>query len=315
MIKIAMIGTGNMARAHVFAALKAGVKPVAAFNPTRSPSALSFEKTFPAIRMFHNLDQFLDFSSRQAKGFLCASPVDNLKEYAQILSRVMPTFVEKPLFSPGQDLSFIGDEKMVRVGYNRRLFTSVIETKKLMSQTTIDGQFMRWSEGCGTIQSGCLKEKIQTNGVHMVDLALHLNQGLNYNSSATLTKVLSRPGITSARLDLSSGASVFLTVFASAPLNHVFEVHQNDYLLRLSPVEQLTILRGLDTQKTPQGKTYTPKVERTIVEQGSVGNKPGLLLQVEEFAKFIEGGGCALPTVEEARWVASLSRQLADFCE
>ena len=304
-----------MARAHALAALSVGVRPVAAFNPTPSPSARTFEKLFPEVTVFQSLDTFLDFSGRNASGFLCASPVELLKEYAEKLSSVLPTLVEKPLFSPGDDLSFIGEERMVRVAYNRRFFTSVIEAKKLMSGSRIEGQFMSWSESCERLDSGCLKEKIQTNGVHMLDLALHLNEDLNNKSSPTLTKVLSRPGITSARLDFGSEVSVLFNVFASAPINHLFEVHMDGYLLRLSPVEQLTVLRGLDIRETEQGKTYTPKVERTILDQGFMGNKPGLAFQIQEFAKFIEGRECSLATVEEARTASSLSRTLAEFCE
>ncbi len=318
--RLGFLGAGPMARAHGAAAVALGAE-IAAVCTARedSPNWDEFKKITPHAR--HMTDGEALFADDAVDAVVACLPWDVMPQWAvRMMETPKPVLMEKPI-------GFDADEARVQaeavtatlgnklVGYNRRFYETVARLRGRVKQGGL--------KGVRVVISESVESQIERHGkdivahlvpfcsAHTLDLMVHIFGPLHPVALAPFPeKGKAAPFVSlNGMLATQDGVAVTLALNADDPVNTGLRCLFDDGTAwELSPLETLTIYKGLDVQPpTSQGniRRYSPQVEAR--HEVDTSFKPGCHAQMAAFLSGEYGSGA---TVEDALVVLDLIASL-----
>ena len=183
MIRLAIVGFGNVARHHIAVLRDLGADVVAAFN--RSSEGRDRARSEGGIpQTYSSLAEMLDRETPD--GIVCCASFENIYSVGrELIPRGIPVLLEKPpglSLQEAQDLSALADEAGTRVvvGMNRRHY-SVLQRalEDAGGVGAITGVWVDWSESPGVwrergVDRSLVDRMVFANSLHGLDLLTYL---------------------------------------------------------------------------------------------------------------------------------------------
>ncbi len=186
-LRIALIGAGNMARHHMMVmAVMPYLRAVGVFSRTR-PKAEALAAEFGKIKVFDSIDDMM----REAKPdalMVLVSETQAFDVASSVMKFGVPLFIEKPAGLTPEATKQLADmarrlNVLTMVGYNRRYYSLFHKGLDLVSQRgPLLGVFVQGHERFWRIREGrkfsddVLRQWIYANSTHTIDL-LHFLGG------------------------------------------------------------------------------------------------------------------------------------------
>ena len=134
MIKIGIIGCGNISKFHIPALQKVGFSIVAISGRDGSENKLekfSIDNNLTDSKTFSSSLELIHSNLWDA--LLVCCPTENSLEYLNIACKYKkPILVEKPISFLSSDLENLIDYKNIMVGFNRRHYSNISQIKSFM---------------------------------------------------------------------------------------------------------------------------------------------------------------------------------------
>ena len=310
-IKFGFIGCGKVARFHAEAVRALGHSIVSVAARHGSPNIGPFAHDFSVPARFDDWKRLISETKPDAL-VVCLGWDKTEGEIEEIIRQGIPVLIEKPVALSSEKLRDIMENTRefhdrVMVSYNRRFYDfipclkDVIQTELLLSIEL----------NCPEAVSSLVKSKGSAIVHHMLvymtshwlDLLAYLTGPLRMVSMKSLFNqkkgyIDSYNGLLEAG---DAGVPVHFQANFDTPSNTGMTFNFSDSVYRLSPIESLTIFRGMDilapTKEYPL-KKYVP--QQASVMNTDMTHKPGFLEQVRWFAdtcvarKADDGRGCRL---------------------
>jgi predicted dehydrogenase len=318
--RLGFLGAGPMARAHGAVALALGAEIVAVCTAREdSPNRDEFRKIAPQAR--HMTDGEALLADDAVDGVVACLPWDVMPQWAaRLMKTPRPVLMEKPIGFDADEArtqaeaasASLGDKL---VGYNRRFYETVALLRGRVTQGGL--------KAVRVVISESLESQIERHGrdiiphlvsfcsAHTLDLMLHIFGPLRPVALASFPeKGEAAPFVSlNGMLATQDGVAVTLALNADDPVNTGLRCLFDDGTAwELSPLETLTIYKGLDVQPpTSQGniRRYSPQVEAR--HEVDTSFKPGCHAQMAAFLSGEYGPGA---TVEDALAVLDLIASL-----
>lgn len=295
MVKIGFIGAGSVARAHISASIAAGFIPTAICGNNLSERAKALSLEVPGLKYFENIDEFLK-ADLDCIGILLNSDV-SLCVYRRVIEQKnIPVLIEKPV--AGRSLDFKYDLDLDRVntlvGYNRRFYSSVLDVKEILNESSfVQSKWtipeISWEKSPG---SNLRKFFLFENSVHILDLFLYLHGAPSQSTFYNYDNGDFLQGSTSIH-KFEKKAIASLTISFGVPDNTSasFYASSNHYLLK--PFEILKKFTDITTEPandlTPFKKYLPTESINWQISKDDLNFKPGFLKQYCELMDICSG--------------------------
>lgn len=302
--RIAILGTGDVARDHAVVATHLGAQVVAgtASSP-QSAKWQAFHQLYPTADYVADGTRLLDDPGIDA--VIACLPWRMQPDWAErLLACSKPVLVEKPLgieaaalhaalSRPGLHL----DGKLI--GFNRRYYATVARLRDRLAEGGLRSGQIVISEEVGRLVArhgpGILPYTLETSSCHILDLALHLFGGLRIVSGLAHDESRYTHSFTSYNglFQAEGGEPVAYFINADDPSAVGITCRFDDGTAwTLTPSERLVVYRGYDVierNEECQVRRYTPHV----AESSSVDARfrPGFLEQMTAFLSGDFGAG------------------------
>ena len=321
--KLAVIGSGNIARFHVPALREAGFEVNAITASPQSKNVKHFAEEFEIPRIYEMPSQLLE-SHREWDALLICSSVNSTLSYLRgAIELGVPTLVEKPVAkSPKDLLSMVGGDYKVIVGYNRRFYKMVHEARDFVNS------------GAPVLATLTIPELIQTpkrladspdymsafftNSVHGLDLARFVLGGITLKD---VQHLMDGSGLCLGMVATFTSENGNILQFCgnwSAPTNFGLTLDRQGTRFSLSPFENAIIFEGIDviepTAETPL-RRYMPKPVKTMELDGDdLRFKPGFVAQGRALMDLVRGvRSKTAATLDDAYAALSIIESLVEF--
>ena len=299
-MKVAFIGSGNMAREHarVFSGLS-GVEIVGVQSPTAdNRQKFSIEFNTPSFSSIHDL-----YKNTNPDALVVCVPPDKVREVLNS-TVVYPAIqlVEKPVGLNTlelQDLirreSEIHNTPRIFAALNRRHYVSVKKLKdKILNSvgsvhlTVVDQENVIEARAFGHNES-VLENWEFANSIHLIDLIQFLCRGNVVSVDTEPNSQWNRyePGVKTARIEFDSGDTCVYQGIWNRPAPWTITASLNSGYFTLKPIEALEMI-------SPESRETIRLVEKPIGEF-----KPGLMEQAISFIEATDGAGVDLPTLTD----------------
>lgn len=291
LIRIGIVGTGSIAKFHLEAARKVGIDVVAVCGRQDSERAKRFAQEFNC-----QFDQNLDrMKLRGLDGIVVATSVAATASVLEsVIEMDIPVLVEKPVSTNLETLSrlvTIGEK--VRVGYNRRYYSSVQDAKSLINSNksgVFDVLIPELSLASNPTKPE-FHDSILENGIHMVDLTRYLFGEIIGCKPifASSSESFQLAGISVAT---DQGMQGTIRSFGGVPENYSINYWNAGLSIELKPIEFLSLSRNLRLEGANQSvpfKRYIKNKSEWNLTLADLDSKPGFELQYREFKNFILG--------------------------
>jgi predicted dehydrogenase len=254
---------------------------------------------------------------------LIAANVETNTEALEVAINLgIPILIEKPVSLSVGRLRLLNNhmnKSMVKVGYNRRLYSSVLELKsKIRSYKSLYFNInISELSGSKNLNNEMIKGTIFSNSVHLIDLANFLFGNLKINDVKVLTNSESVYDIL-LHCSILSSKTIHGTIHFTfgSPVRTSVEIYTPRERFLLSPIEdykhfnQMNIVEPTLVSKTRQ---YVPisNLSDWFISPNDLDFKPGFLKQSLLFSKF-----CNNELIQEHQFMADLNdaEYAINFC-
>jgi hypothetical protein len=272
---ISFIGTSRVTEHHITAAKKNGFKVLAISSSRKNSKYLkTIAKNNNIKKIFYSYKKCIEFSNKEMNisySVTCRL-TDNIKVLNELLKYKKKIFIEKPVFSHHEKFKkFEKLKKYIFVGYNRIFYKIIRKLKKKINYK---------------IKSNVLcvvpevdKNNISLNSCHIISIIQYLFGDLKIldisrNDHYINVKLRSK----------TSDVHIFFNFCASE--NFEIKIFNDKKILRLCPIEKLSIYRDFKILNSKGMRKYIPKI---IYEDNEVNNgyKQGFVNQYKAFKLFL----------------------------
>ena len=294
MIKIGIIGCGNISKFHIPALQKVGFSIVAISGRDGSESKLvKFSKDNNLIdsKIFSSSLELIHSNIWDA--LLVCCPTENSLEYLNIACKYKkPILVEKPINYQSDKLSPLLKYKNIKVAFNRRFYESVKFAKNFYDENNISLIKVSIPEKNNEIIN--MKKfpiSFYENSIHMIDLLNFITGNCNFHYCESLVyqkkyKTIIATG-TSKR-----GSLIQLDMCFNSSDNFSIDIISEKKRVELSPIEIARFYDGIETihpTKEILIRRYNPIMHNEVITSDINNLKPGFYEQALDFIKFCKG--------------------------
>jgi len=294
MLKIAIIGCGNIAKFHVPALKKVGFSIVAISGKKNThDKLLNFSKS-------NNLGQCKIFSSSLElihsyiwDALLICCPTKNSLHYLRIASYYRkPILVEKPVNHHSSNLLPLLKYKSIKVAFNRRFYDSVKFAKKFYDTNNISLIKISIPEkNNSSVQPGTFPLSIYENSIHIFDLINFIIDGYNFDYCKSFIyqkkyRTIIATGVSKKR------SLIQLNVSFNSSENFSIDIISEKKRVVLSPIEIARLYDGfkiINPTKKIAIRKYKPIVRNEVKTKNINNFKPGFYQQALDFRNFCMG--------------------------
>lgn len=293
MIRLGIVGAGSIVQSHIHAAKICGFSPVVICGRRDSVRATKIAHENKGLTLASGLDELLQ--SELDAILIAVSTQDAVEVLEKCLEADLPILIEKPVATDPRDLAKLSviSTNNVRVGYNRRFYSSVQKFKEELSTASglVNVVVPELSLALGT-SSNERRNAVLENSVHVFDLLGYLFGEIRIIQTLKTRDTGDAQFIT-AQLDLGEQ-------FVGS-LNLVFETSEN-YLLKcwttgncfeISPLEvfrKSEKMRLIPASDSVPIKRYERVIHNWTMSDDDVNAKPGFIGQYREFASLVNKG-------------------------
>ena len=293
--RLAIIGTTDIAVAHLNASRAAGFEVVNVAGSPHSVTAPKFAKTHGIGKVWD--DPVALASDRDAwDALIIASSTESMIGLVTAAATTgKPVLAEKPIGHTSSALDpLMPSTKNVIVGFNRRFYSSVQEAKFFVSSGAPCLFHLELPESVQVdTETGSENlSRVTTNSTHGLDLINYLTGGLTIESVYSVGIAGDKQGrvliAKSQRGDLCSVSANW-----NAPANFSLTIDRGNERFELRPLEMGALYRGMEvvppTAETSV-RTYKPiKVTNFVLSDKNSTLKPGFLGQSKALLNQIDG--------------------------
>ena len=294
MIKLGIIGCGNISKFHIPALQKVGFSIVAISGRDGSEIKLKkFSKDNNLIdpKIFSNSLDLIHSNIWDALLICC--PTENSLEYLNIASKYKkPILVEKPINYQSIKLFPLLKYKNIKVALNRRFYESVKFAKKFYDENDISLVKVSIPEKNNEILD--IKKfpiLIYENSIHMIDLLNFITDGCNFHYCESF--IYQKKYKTIIAIGTSKvGCLIQLDICFNSSDNFSIDIVSDKKRVVLSPIEIARFYDGIETIH-PSNKIsirrYKPIILKEVITKDIDNLKPGFYQQALDFNKFCKG--------------------------
>jgi predicted dehydrogenase len=293
--RLAIIGTTDIAIAHLNASRAAGFDVVHIAGSPQSTTAPKFAKTH-GIGMVWDDPMALAADRDAWDALIIASSTESMLGLVAVATKTgKPVLAEKPIGYTSSSLDpLLPGTKNVVVGFNRRFYASVQEAKRFIASGAPCLLHLELPESVQVDTETGIQDvsRVTTNSTHGLDLINYITGGLTIESVHSVGVAGDKQGrvliAKSQRGDLCSVSANW-----NAPANFSLTVDRGSERFELRPLEIGALYRGMEvvppTAETPL-RTYKPiKVTDFVPSDGDSTLKPGFLGQSKALLNQIDG--------------------------
>ena len=301
---LGIVGNGNIAKFHVEAFTRFGLKPEYLISKNGSKSAVSFADKYSISKHFKEKEFLKKNIIKQVHGLILACDTQNITKYLDLCrDNNVWALAEKPVSFDLNKLRSYSNFNFGRVAFNRRFYPNIgllkSKLEKANKKTFID-LYMPETK-IKSNEFGKTFHQIFSNSVHGIDIVLYICNELKIEAIKKLMNNGSRIiHASNERFD------VRINFLLDTPTNFSMKVYGLKKLYDLTPFEVLSSYKNLEysppTEKYPVAQ-YKPKVEEiiTAISEGNEDIKPGFFEQAQAFVETIGGKvNTSLPKIKDA---------------
>jgi len=293
--RLAIIGTTNIAIAHLDAARAVGFDVVHVAGSPQSATAPKFAKTYGISKVWTDPMALAADKDAWDAIVIASSITSMIGLLAAAMSTDKPVLAEKPIGHTSSSLdSLLTSTENVLVGFNRRFYSSVQEAKRFVASGASCLLHLELPESVQVDTETGSRDvsRVTTNSTHGLDLINYITGGLTIESVYSVGVAGDKQGkvliAKSQRGDLCSVSANW-----NAPANFSLTIDRGDERFELRPLEMGALYRGMEvappTPETPM-RTYKPiKVINFVPSSDDSTLKPGFLGQYQALMNKIEG--------------------------
>jgi len=293
--KLAIIGTTNIAIAHLDAARAVGFDVVHVAGSPQSATSPKFATTHGISRAWNDPMALAADKDAWDAIVIASSTNSMIGLLAAAMSTGKPVLAEKPIGHTSSSLDqLLTSTENVLVGFNRRFYSSVQEAKRFIASGAPCLLHLELPESVQVDTETGSRDvsRVTTNSTHGLDLINYITGGLAIESVYSVGVVSDKRGrvliAKSQRGDLCSVSANW-----NAPANFSLTIDRGDERFELRPLEMGALYRGMEvaspTPETPM-RTYKPiKVINFLPSGDDSTLKPGFLSQCQALMNKIEG--------------------------
>ena len=305
MIKIAIIGCGNIAKFHIPALKKVGISIIAISGRKNSYNKLlNFSKSndLNNCKIFSSSIELIHSDIWDALLICC--PTENSLEYLKIACDYKkPILVEKPINHHSSALLPLLKYENIKVAFNRRFYDSVKFAKKFYDMNDISIIKVSIPEkNNDTIQSEMFPSSIYENSIHIFDLLNYILDRYNFDYCKSLV------GQNKYRSIIASGNSkkghlIQLNICFNSSDKFSIDIISDKKRVELCPIEIAKLYDGIEIINPTEEiliRRYNPLVLNQVVSDDINNLKPGFYEQALDFNKFCKGEFHEGPSIRDA---------------
>jgi predicted dehydrogenase len=295
-VNLAVIGCGNIARFHIPAMRDVGFNIVAIAGSLDSKNALNFAKKYKINKVYNNpIDMVENVSEWDA--LLILSPVSTVIDYLNLAAPFgKPILSEKPVAYDHEHLKDLIQYKNIRVAYNRRFYSGVEFSKKYVqkhpnSLIKVTIPESRKDPSHNINFPNRLPLLSYENSVHMFDLINYISEGVEWKETSSI-KTHDKYIAINALGHGVNGATIQLDSYFNSPDNFSINILFGDERIEMKPIELTSLFKGMEVNEATIEipiRTYTPKLQKKIIDSPNGSHKPGFLGQAQDFMNFFLG--------------------------
>ena len=318
--KIAIIGCGNIANEHANVLKAVGFDVTCCTSSPGSKNAFSFAKIQKISRVFFDYKELLHNENYYDCILIACSTDVTFEILTEAMKLGKPILVEKPITKVVKNFDDIDlNNNLVRVGYNRRFYSTVQFAKKFIKQNS---PFLITLELPDYLNFDLSEkdqdfESLKDNSIHALDIIYYLNpnfkilQVLHYEQpNSAFGKVVI--------LKDSNDNTCIIKLNWNTPSNFNLSIEALPYRLELLPFEKYKLYKGisiLEPNNVSPVRRYLPKVVEVsdvFVERKKF--KPGFLAQSKEFFDIVNGKSpIHSASLKDAQKASFLAYQIINF--
>ena len=290
--RLAIIGAGSIARAHINAANEVGFSVVAICGKKDSSRAREIASEVEGLVSYPDFSSMLE--TKPDAVVIAVNPVHSLDILMKCLGLGLPTLIEKPVSTSSSALIKLRkmDTSGVIVGYNRRHYSSVEQFKEELEDYNsgliqIQIPELSWDRDPSDPQRHAA---LLENSVHIFDLA-------NYLFGTIRIRDISKnhgeknPGFSVASFATDSGFIGSVSIGFGVPDNTYIKFWAGGISLELKPIEHFNKVEELRREVSKDSKNITRYLPISLNEwsqsESDLIAKPGFLRQYEEFYSLV----------------------------
>jgi predicted dehydrogenase len=293
--RLAIIGTTDIAVAHLNASRAVGFDVVHIAGSPQSATAPKFAKTHGIGKVWD--DPMVLAADKDAwDALIIASSTESMIGLVAVAAKTgKPVLAEKPIGYTSSSLdSLLPGTRNVVVGFNRRFYASVQEAKRFIASGAPCLLHLELPESVQVDSKTGIQDvsRVTTNSTHGFDLINYVTGGLTIESVYSVGSAGDNRGrvliAKSKRGDLCSVSANW-----NAPANFSLTIDRGNERFELRPLEIGALYRGMEvvppTVETPL-RTYKPiKVTNFAPSDDNSALKPGFLGQSQALLNQIDG--------------------------
>jgi predicted dehydrogenase len=293
--RLAIIGTTNIAIAHLDAARAVGFDVVHVAGSPQSATAPKFATTHGISRVWADPMALAADKDAWDAIVIASSTNSMIGLLAAAMSTGKPVLAEKPIGHTSSSLDqLLTSTENVLVGFNRRFYSSVQEAKRFIASGAPCLLHLELPESVQVDTETGSRDvsRVTTNSTHGLDLINYITGGLTIESVYAVGVAGDKQGkVLIARSQMGDLCSV--SANWNAPANFSLTIDRGDERFELRPLEMGALDRGMEVASpTPetQMRTYKPiKVINFLPSGDDSTLKPGFLSQCQALMNKIEG--------------------------
>ncbi|MEJ6512995.1 MAG: Gfo/Idh/MocA family oxidoreductase [Acidimicrobiia bacterium] len=293
--RLAIIGTTDIAVAHLNAARAVGFDVIHVAGSPQSITAAKFAQTNGITNVWDDPIALAVDKDAWDAIIIASSTESMIGLVAVAISTGKPVLAEKPIGHTSSSLDpLLSNTENVLVGFNRRFYLSVQEAKRFIASGAPCLLHLELPESVQADTETGLRDlsRVTTNSTHGLDLINYVTGGLTIESVNSVGvsgddygRVLTAK---SQRGDLCSVSANW-----NAPANFSLTIDRGNERFELRPLEMGALYRGMEvvqpTSETPL-RTYKPIKVTEFAPSGDGSTlKPGFLGQCQALLSQIDG--------------------------
>ena len=316
LIRLGIVGAGSIVQSHIDAAKLSGFSPAVVCGREGSARAIGIAKANYGLSAVSNLNALLQFELDAILIAVSTEAAAGVLE--KCLESNLPILIEKPITTNAKILKRLNDlgSRQVRVGYNRRFYSSISRLKEELVHQ--NGLVQVVIPELSIASKTSLEERISAvleNSVHILDLL-----GFVFGEVSIVQKLIIK---NHDNVDCIT-AQIKLGQHFVGSINLIFETSENSSIkcwvqgksLELMPIENFnksTKMKLVMPSNSSPVKRYEKVLENWNIGQDDTKAKPGFLGQYDAFKNFIAGAPSNnLATLQDALKALNLGIELVD---
>jgi len=316
LIRLGIVGAGSIVQSHIDAAKLSGFSPIAICGRKGSIRATKIAKANHGLLAVASLSEFLQLELDAI--LIAVSTEDAAGVLEKCIESNLPILIEKPITSDPEILKRLNGlaSGQVRVGYNRRFYSSVSRLKEELIHQ--NGLVQVIIPELSIARNSTVEERVSAvleNSVHILDLLCYLFGEVN---------IVQKNVIKNRDNFDCINAQVILGDHFIGSINIIFEASENSSVkcwtqgksLELMPIENFkesTKMKLVLPSASFPVKRYEKVFEAWEIDEDDKIVKPGFLRQYKEFKTFIAGAPSnKLATLQDALNAINLACSLVD---